>query len=147
MRFSPFSNINPANLYLLWYFFLVVLYYRRVFAIWVSGVPKTLSANYILLYILGVLLGLAERFSRNIAGITDPVLDKRESISLIRLNLDPRIMFLERTTPRGLLLLLLLSLSAVLFFAFYMSRYIAFFFSEIIRVPLSVRGAVVTGVG
>jgi hypothetical protein len=74
------------------------------------------------------------------------VLDKKESILLIRLNLDPRIIFLGRAILRGLLLLLLLSLSAVLFFAFCMSGYIAFLFSETIRVPLSVRGAVVTGV-
>jgi hypothetical protein len=75
------------------------------------------------------------------------MLDERESISLIRLNLDPRIMFLGRAISRGLLLLLLLSLSAVLSFAFCMSRYIAFLFSEIVRVPLSVGGAIVTGVG
>jgi hypothetical protein len=74
------------------------------------------------------------------------MLDKGESISLIRLNLDPWIIFLKRTTPRGLLLLLLLSLSAVLFFAFCVSRYIAFLFSEIIRVLLFVGGAIVTGV-
>jgi hypothetical protein len=74
------------------------------------------------------------------------MLDERESILLIRPNLDPRIIFLGRTIPRGLLLLLLLSLSAVLSFAFYVSGYIAFLFSEIIGVPLSVRGAIVTGV-
>jgi hypothetical protein len=73
------------------------------------------------------------------------MLDERESILLIRPNLDPRIIFLGRTIPR-LLLLLLLSLSAVLSFAFYVSGYIAFLFSEIIGVPLSVRGAIVTGV-
>jgi hypothetical protein len=75
------------------------------------------------------------------------MLDKRKSISLIRPNLDPRIMFLGRTIPRGLLLLLLLFLSVILFFAFCISRYIAFLFSEIIRVPLFIRGAVVTGIG
>jgi hypothetical protein len=66
--------------------------------------PKILSTNSILLYILGVPLGLVERFSRGIAGITDSVLDKRESMLLIRLYLDPRIIFLGRTIPRGLLL-------------------------------------------
>jgi hypothetical protein len=110
-------------------------------------VLKTLSAISTLLYILGVPLGLVERLSRGIAGITDSVLDKGESISLIRLNLDPRIIFLGRTIPRELLLLLLLSLSALLSFAFCVSRYIAFLFSEIIGVPLSVGGAVVTRVG
>jgi hypothetical protein len=109
-------------------------------------VLKILSAISILLYILGVPLGLAERFSRSIAGITDSMLDKGESILLIRPNLDPRIMFLGRAIPRGLLLLLLLSLSAVLFFAFCISRYIAFLFSKTIRVPLSIRGAIVTGI-
>jgi hypothetical protein len=129
------------------YFFLVISYCREIFAIWVLGVPKILSTIFILLYILGVLLGLAERFSRNITRITDSMLDKRESMLLIRPNLDPRIIFLGRATPRGLLLLLLLFLSAVLSFAFCMSRYIAFFFNKTIRVPLSVGGAVVTGVG
>jgi hypothetical protein len=62
-------------------------------------VPKILSANSISLYILGVSLSLAERFSRNIARITDFMLDKGESISLIRPNLDPRIIFLRRTIP------------------------------------------------
>jgi hypothetical protein len=133
-------------LYFLRYFLLVMLYCRGVFVICISGVPKILSTNSFL-YILGVPLGLAERFSRNITGITDSVLDKRKFILLIRLNLDPRIMFLGRTIPRGLLLLLLLSLSAVLFFMFCMSRYIAFLFSKTVRVPLFVRGAVVTGVG
>jgi hypothetical protein len=109
-------------------------------------VPKILFAISILLYILGVPLGLAECFSRSITGITDSVLDKGESISLIKPNLNPRIMFLGRTTPRGLLLLLLLFLSIVLSFAFCVSRYIAFLFSEIIRVPLSVRRAIVTRV-
>jgi hypothetical protein len=99
-----------------------------------------------LLYILGVLLGLAEYFSRNIAGIIDSILDERESILLIRLNLDPRIIFLKIIILQELLLLLLLSLSVVLFFAFCMSRYIAFFFSETIRVLLFVRGAIVTRV-
>jgi hypothetical protein len=109
-------------------------------------VPKILSAISILLYVLGVPLGLAERLSRDIAGITDSMLDKGESISLIRPNLDPRIMFLGRITLRGLLLLLLLSLSVLLFFAFCMSGYIAFLFSEIVGVPFSVRRAIVTGV-
>jgi hypothetical protein len=99
---------------------------------------------FILLYILGVPLGLAERLSRDIARITDFILNKRESISLIKLNLDPQIIFLGKTIPRGLLLLLLLSLSAVLFFAFCVSRYIAFFFSKIVRVLLSVKGVIVT---
>jgi hypothetical protein len=98
-----------------------------------------------LLYILGVPLGLAERFSRNIAGITDSILDKKESILLIRLNLDPWIIFLKRIIPRGLLLLLLLSLSAVLFFMFCISRYIVFF-NKIIRVLFSAGGTVVTRV-
>jgi hypothetical protein len=92
-------------------------------------VPKILSAIFILLYILGVPLGLVKRLSRNITGITDSMLDKGEFILLIKLNLDPRIMFLGRTIPRELLLLLLLSLSAMLFFVFCMSRYITFFFS------------------
>jgi hypothetical protein len=91
---------------------------------------------------LGVFLSLAERLFRGIAGITNSMLDEGESMSLIGLNLDPRIVFLGRTAPQGLLLLLLLSLSAVLSFAFYISRYIVFLFSEIIRVPLSVRGAI-----
>jgi hypothetical protein len=51
--------------------------------------PKILFTNSILLYILGVLLGFVEHFSRNIAGITDSMLDKREFILLIKLNLDP----------------------------------------------------------
>jgi hypothetical protein len=110
-------------------------------------VPKILSAIFILLYILGVHLGLAERLSRGIAGITDFMLDKGESMLLIRPNLDPRIIFLGKTTPQGLLLLLLLSLSALLSFVFCMSGYIAFLFSKIVRVPLSIRGVVVTGVG
>jgi hypothetical protein len=105
---------------------------------------KNISTNFILLYILGVFLGLAERFSRNIAGIIDFMLDKKEFISLIKPNLDPWIIFLGRTILQGLLLLLLLFLSAVLFFAFCMSGYIAFLFSKIIGVPLSVRGVVVT---
>jgi hypothetical protein len=109
-------------------------------------VPKILSKISTLLYILGVPLGLAERFSRGIAGITDSILDEGESMLLIKPNLDPRIMFLGRTISRGLLLLLLLSLSALLFFVFYMSGYIAFLFSETVGVPLSVRGAIVTGV-
>jgi hypothetical protein len=107
-----------------------MFYYKRIFAIWVLGIPKILSANSILLYILGVFLGLAERLSRNIAGITDSVLDKRESILLIKPNLDPWIIFLGRTILQGLLLLLLLSLSAVLSFAFCVSGYIAFFFQR-----------------
>jgi hypothetical protein len=106
--------------------------------------PKILSANFILLYILGVPLGLAERFFRNITRITDSILDKRESILLIRLNLDPQIIFLGKTIPRGLLLLLLLSRSAVLFFVFCVSRYITFFFSETIRILFFIRGAVIT---
>jgi hypothetical protein len=109
-------------------------------------VPKILYAISILLYILGVPLGLVERLSRNIAGITDFMLDKREFISLIRLNLDPWIIFLRRTAPRGLLLLLLLSLFTLLFFVFYIFRYIIFFFNKTIRILLSVWGAVVTGV-
>jgi hypothetical protein len=88
-----------------------------------------------------------EYFSRNIARITNSILDKGESISLIKLNVDPWIIFLGRIIPRGLLLLLLLSLSAVLFFLFYISRYIAFLFSEIVRVLFFVRGAVVTRIG
>jgi hypothetical protein len=72
------------------------------------------------------------------------MLDKGESILLIRLNLDSWIIFLRRITPRGLLLLLLLSLSVVLSFVFCMSGYIAFLFSEIVRVLLSVGAAVVT---
>jgi hypothetical protein len=39
---------------------------------------------------------------------------------------------------------LLLFLSAVLFFVFYISGYIVFLFSKTVGVPLSVRGAVVT---
>jgi hypothetical protein len=109
-------------------------------------VPKILFIIFISLYILEVSLGLAECFSRNIARITDFILDKGESILLIKLNLDPRIMFLGRAIPWGLLLLLLLSLSAVLFFAFCVSGYIIFFFSKTIKVPLSVRGAIVNGV-
>jgi hypothetical protein len=99
-----------------------------------------------LLYILEVFLGLAERFSRDIAGITDSVLNKGEFMLLIGLNLDPRIIFLGKTIPRGLLLLLL-SLSIILFFAFYMSGYIIFFFSKTVGIPLSARGVIVTGVG
>jgi hypothetical protein len=102
--------------------------------------------NSILLYILGVPLGLAERFSRNITRITNFMLDKGESMLLIRLYLDPRIIFLGRAAPRGLLLLLPLSLSVVLSFAFYVSGYIAFLFSKTVRVPLFVRGAIVTRV-
>jgi hypothetical protein len=127
---------------------LVVFYYKRVFIIWISGILKILSTNFIILYILGVLLGFAERFSRNITRIIDSILDKRESILLIKLNLDPWIIFLRRIVSRGLLLLLLLllSLSVMLFFVFCISRYIAFFFSKIIRIPFSVRGAIVTGI-
>jgi hypothetical protein len=66
---------------------------------------------------------------------------------LIRLYLDPWIIFLGRAIPRGLLLLLLLSLSAVLSFAFCISGYIAFLFSKTIRVPLSVGGAIVIRIG
>jgi hypothetical protein len=55
------------------------------------------------------------------------MLNKGEFILLIRLNIDPRIIFLGKTIPRGLLLSPLLSLFAVLFFAFYVSRYIVFF--------------------
>jgi hypothetical protein len=124
-----------------------MFYYKRIFVIWVSGVPKILSTNSILLYILGVPLGLAERFSGNIAEIIDSILDKRESILLIRLNLDPWIIFLRRIIPQGLLLLLLLSLSAMLSFVFCISRYIIFFFSKIIRIPLSARRVIVTRVG
>jgi hypothetical protein len=87
-----------------------------------------------------------ERFSRDITGITDSILDKKESILLIKLNLDPRIIFLKRIIPRGLLLLLLLSLSIILSFVFCIFRYITFFFSKIIGVPFSVRGVIVTGV-
>jgi hypothetical protein len=130
-------------LYLLQYLLLVISYYKGVFVIWISRILKILSANSILLYILEILLGLVERFSRSIAGIIDFILDKRKSILLIRLNLDPRIIFLRRVTPRGLLLLLLLFLSAILFFAFCVSRYIVFFFSEIVRVLLSARGAII----
>jgi hypothetical protein len=71
------------------------------------------------------------------------MLDEGEFMSLIGPNLDPWIIFLGRAIPRGLLLLLLLFLSAVLSFAFCVSRYIAFLFSEIVRVPFSVRGAIV----
>jgi hypothetical protein len=106
-----------------------------------------LSMISISLYILGVPLGLAEYFSRSIAGITDSMLDKREFMLLIKPNLDPRIIFLGRIILRGLLLLLLLSLSAVLFFTFCISGYIAFLFSETVGVLLFVRGAIVTRVG
>jgi hypothetical protein len=109
--------------------------------------PKILSTNSILLYILGVLLGLAERLSRSITGITDSILDKRKSILLIRLNLDPWIIFLRGVISRELLLLLLLSLSVILSFVFYISGYIVFLFSKTIGVPLFVGGVVVTGVG
>jgi hypothetical protein len=74
------------------------------------------------------------------------MLDKRKFMLLIRPNLDPWIIFLGRIIPRGLLLLLLLSLSAVLFFVFCVFGYITFFFSKIIRIPFSVRGAIVTGI-
>jgi hypothetical protein len=127
-------------LYFLQYFFLVILYYGRIFTIWVSGIPKILSANSILLYILGILLGLVEYFSGNITGITDSMLDKGEFILLIRLNLDPWIIFLGRIILQGLLLLLLLSLSAMLSFVFCVSRYIIFLFSKTIRVLLSAGG-------
>jgi hypothetical protein len=75
------------------------------------------------------------------------MLDKGESMLLIRPNLDPWIIFLGRAAPRELLLLLLLSLSVILSFAFCVSGYIAFLFSETVRVPLFVRGAIVTGIG
>jgi hypothetical protein len=129
------------------YFLLVIFYYKKIFIIWVSRVLKILPTNSILLYILGVPLGLMEYFSRNIAGITDFILDKRESILLIRPNLDPRIIFLGKTIPQGLLLLLLLFLPAMLFFAFCVSRYVVFFFSEIVGVPLFARGVIVTRIG
>jgi hypothetical protein len=74
------------------------------------------------------------------------MLDEGEFILLIRLNLDPRIIFLGKTISRGLLLLLLLSLSAMLSFAFCISRYITFLFSEIIRVLLFIRRAIITGI-